>query len=392
MTANLTIGQLIIDPAGAALSPPVGKVTVIQKDYNHDIAIVHARNILSSNPALVTGTPVILNYGWLRANEFFYGYISHVNAGYQHGVATGVQYIDIVCIGASYSLKQGLGATYTNTQASAVVEQLASQSYLSGFIENDDPLWPSLSASNMSIWSFMVCLAQKLGWTFSVNKTNLKFLSTDAALNVSIPTMPTFFTAATAGSAETITNFTAYQGETPQIAGHTKANRVTSDINMSTGDIYTLTQPAYGGALGTTNAPATLTQYPTNQSAPDQNTATNLLQGTAIQNRFYIQATATLAGNTDVIQGTAINLTGLGTTNSGAWYVQEAVHTVTNTNYVINVTLGRDAINDNGLVPTQNSSVYINLANRYSLELSQIPKTILVQGVWRAASKAIIYA
>jgi phage protein D len=388
--AGQTIGQINIDPLGLNVSPIVNSVTLHQCDYNHDIAEVTVRNVDTSAPYLITGTPVIIKYGWLGAFDFFYGYIAHVGSKYRHALPQQSTFTDIVCIGASYSLKEGVANTWTNSQASTIVAQYANSAMFSGFIENDDPTWPSLSATNTSIWSFLVALAKKNGYTFSVNKTNFKYLSTDTALSQSVPSMPTFYGAATAGTAENITSFTAYQGETLGLDGHTKANRTTADINMATGTTFVTSQTAYGGGLGSNNPAPIFNQYPTNINGPDQVTTATALAGVTVANRFSLQSQAKVSGNVQVIQGTAAYFSGIGSTNSGAWYVQEAHHKITNSNYTMDLVLGRDAIGNNGLTPTQNANIVSALGSSFSQELNNIPQSVLVSGVWRAANQGIV--
>ena len=133
----------IFDPGGISAQKIVNRAKVIMTESMHDTAILTLRNEPLDVPELQPGTPVTMQYGYFPLDvDTFYGYIDHVENHYERHISTGVTYEDVVCMGVSYSMKDPLERSWSNVQASTLVQKVAQQYFLSSVVEDDDAYWP----------------------------------------------------------------------------------------------------------------------------------------------------------------------------------------------------------------------------------------------------------
>jgi hypothetical protein len=78
-------------------------------------------------------------------------------------------------------------------------------------------------------------------------------------------------------------------------------------------------------------------------------------------------------------------ISGIDTNHDGTWWVQEVTHKIAQSSYSMDVSLGRDAIGDDGTRPIQGSSVAFTPLNPFAYTIANAPPTILVNNRWRAA-------
>ena len=204
-TVTVTTAQAtalpIFDPGGACQIKNVNTVKVMQTESMHDTAIITLRGANTAAPELQPGTPVQMQYGWQNVDlEYFYGYIDHVESHYDRAVGDGATMEDVVCLGASYALKDPYVGAWTSIQASSLVQAVAGKYYLSSVIESDDTVWSQLSAPGDSAWQFLVQMASKTGYSLACNKTMIRFMSVDLAVANYWSTMPVFISRNVAAS------------------------------------------------------------------------------------------------------------------------------------------------------------------------------------------------
>jgi phage protein D len=385
----------LFDPGGIAALKTTNTVQVIQGEDMHDCAIITLQGESMSAPELQPGTPVRMTYGWQATDmTAFFGYIDHVNPCYDRAVPDNISMEDVVCLGVSYSLKDPFVGSWSSVQASSLVQQITSQYHLAALIENDDYTWPQLASPGSSAWSFLVSLANKVGYSLAVNQALLRFISVDAALKQHWSTMPVFKSRASAPSyqEQTITSFHAIQGDATALPSGTKAVRTINGIDPSTGQIVGGTADGTNlTKLGQTSPYPFFTQQISDTVVNSQGHAQAAVAGLAACNRFPYQATATLSGLTSVTQGMPIVLTGLDTNSNGVWWVQEVTHTIKSYGYWMDVTLGRDSTGDSGLRPVALSGVAYMTSNPFSYAVSNAPAPILIKGRWQSPNQFNVF-
>jgi phage protein D len=381
----------VFDPAGLNSTKTVNQVKIIQSENMHDTAIITMRGESTSAPELQPGVPMLMQYGWATIDvNWFYGYVDHVEKHYDRTVPDPSSLEDVVCLGASYALKQPFTGSWSSVQASALVQHIAQRYLLASLIEVDDYVWSQLSNPGSSAWTFLVQLANKLGYTFCCNKTLIRFTSIDSAMRQNWMGMPVFQSRNSAQSfaLQTITDFQAITGETLS-AGGTKAIRNISGLDLTSGQIVSATN---NGALGKTILGAQqihpfFTQQISDTVVSSQGSAQATLAGVTQANRFNYQATATLSGMTCVCQGMPIVLLGIDSNNDGMWWVQEVTHKFSSPGYSMDVSLGRDSKGNSGLLPIQGTSIAYSPTNPYAYAVVNAPPSRLVSQRWRAANQ-----
>jgi len=380
----------IFDPGGRKAQKQVNQVKVMMTEGMHDTAIITLRSEALDVPELQPGTPVKMQYGWSTVDmDWFYGYVDHVENHYDYAIPDRSTYEDVVCLGASYSLKDPYVGAWTNAQASSLVKIVASKYFLSTVVEDDDSTWPNLTAPGDSAWCFLVDLANRTGYSLACNQTNIRFNSVDVGLRRYGPGMPIFKSRNVAPNFldQSITRFTTIQGEALPLSGGTKALRQINGVDRRTGQIVGAVNDGQNlpSQLGDTLISPFFGQQISDQVVVSQAHANDILNGMAQRNRFNYTATATLTGLTAVKQGKPIIIKGIDSNQDGVWWVQEVTHKILSQGYSMDVSLGRDSLGDNGLRPVQQTKVAYTPNNPFSYSISNLPETKLINNRWRAA-------
>jgi hypothetical protein len=390
--SSLAWCSVLLDPSGSKATKTVSTAEIHQGLSTHDLAVLTVRGEDPSVPEFTTGTPCHIRYGWNPHQvEDFYGYVSHITPPYERTEYNDSNYyMDLVCLGASFIYKDGLQNVWPNEQISSIFTRLAVAGMFSALVETGDPLWPQLSCAGDSIWSFMRECASKLGWILACNRTNFRFMSVDKSLFKNQAAMPTFWSRKSAPTPdfESITNFKSLQGEVLPIDGHIRAIRGASSVDMRTGQIFAVhnnSSTIDSSAIGKTSVVPFFNKYEKSLPVLDQISTQFRLDAEAQRNRFHIQAKATVSGDTSVVQGIPILLLGLGSLNSGVWFVEEVTHRFSFGVYSLDLQLGRDSSGDGGQRASHPPHISWHQGDPLSMQTSTIPPTVLVNNQWRAA-------
>ena len=392
-TLTTAYASIILDPAGTKMSPIVLSADIHQEDNAHDIAVLKLRGVDPTTPVFQTGTPVQITYGWNpNSTQNFYGYVNHVEPEHHHKTIPSLATLQctLVCVGASYGMRNGSTRAWTNAQASSIVQDLIKSFFLSGVVEVGDPVWPQISNPGISTWQFLMSLADRLGRSLAVNQTSLRFMSLEKIMQQSTATIPTFWTrvAAPDASYATLSSFRALQGETAQVGENSKAIRIVSNVDRLLGK-FTVSVDPFDPLLGASSPAPAFRTYETGVPSGNAGIARESLVGKQRDNRFYIQAEAVVAGNVKVTQGMPVLLLGLGSMHEGLWYVQSVVHRIHSSNYISELSLGRDAVNDTGQRPVRPPDQKVGITDQNAFSASP-PQTVLVNGGWRAAFNSVV--
>jgi phage protein D len=380
----------VFDPGGLKKQKQVNSVKVMMTEGMHDTAVITLRSEALDVPELQPGTPVKMQYGWLGADlDWFYGYIDHVDNHYDYAIPDGSTYEDVVCLGASYSLKDPYVGAWAHAQASTLVKMVANKYFLSTVVEDDDTIWPNLTWPGDSAWCFLIDLANRTGYSLACNQTTVRFNSVDLGLRRYGPTMPIFRSRRVAPNFldQSITRFQTLQGESLPISGGTKALRQINGVDMRTGTIVGAINDGQKlpSQLGTNVVYPFFGQQVSDRVAVSQGHANDILNGMAQHNRFNYTASATLSGLTSVKQGTPIVIKGIDSNQDGVWWVQEVTHKIVSQGYSMDVMLGSDSLGDSGMRPVQKTKVAYTPTNPFSYSITNVPETKLINNRWRAA-------
>jgi hypothetical protein len=362
-------------------------LTVLQREFSHDVISIVLDNLDDDATVFQTGIPVEVRWGVESAEvSTINGYVHHTEPISVQGIGR-VTKLKLVCIGASFVMNQPARRVWQKRTASSIVRALADSQKFSGHIQEHKQVWESLTQDG-SDWNFLVSLAQRIGWTFYVDNTDVYFRQPLYNLPLQLETAPYFVSTGPQNPATGVNNvqtFHVVSGETTPDGGQ-KAVRYMAGVDPRSGDQYSMSVvPAFGDQLGSESTVPVFDNYESEPMVNYGEAAANLV-GTALANRWHIQAKLEANGNARVRPGMLIALIGVGQRHSGYWYVQGIEHDLSVRGYTLHATLGRDSeFNRFGKPRTRARSVIPPRTTPYGTIIGETPPAIFVGNRWRAA-------
>jgi len=147
-----------------------------QDPEEHDRLVLHYKGKpATKKESLVSGDPVIFTYRSGKLKSTWYGYIHHVrqNNSWQGGN------IDIVCVGASWVLKNTDQKVYKNVTSDQVISKIAKKHSMQSVTQRDPRVRDQVTQSGQSDWQLCRSLAKQNGFALLVENTTITFVSKD---------------------------------------------------------------------------------------------------------------------------------------------------------------------------------------------------------------------
>lgn len=317
------------------------EVWIHQREYFHDVAVITLHNEASNRAKYKAGMPVQVRYGWLPHEiEYFHGYVHHTE--HTEHVGTASRDLVVYAIGASFPCKQTSTKIWKKATKRHIVATIAKKYRLSSVIEDDKLVMPTIAQHGQSDWDFLVHLAQRAGYTFFVNKTDLHFRKREADLNPAHA--PAFLKHKRAHHyhRSSVYHFVHEVGET--LPGTHRKVRKVQGVTDSGKHVTYLVNPDNCDVLGTVAPPVLFGEHLDARPVHSTKEASNYLADLNARFRFHYKAKAELSGDVRVRQSSTIRLHGIDRNNDGYWYVTQVSHHITKSDYRIEVELGRDAM------------------------------------------------
>jgi phage protein D len=241
-------------------------------------------------------------------------------------------------------MKEDGTITFRGLTASQVVRQIAAFFNFDVDIVDHSQVWPVLHMAGMSFWAFCVMLAKRIGYTFYCNGTTLVFKPRQLDPSNITGYVTTYDYRADPGGMPV---FTPTLGATNPTGGEL-VNRHLYNINLETNQVI------YASASGSP-APTAMGTYLNlplfdsieHATANNQAEANAKVQGMGQSNQLYITAGATVIGNPLIAQGSLIIVNNANGSQNGLWYVTRAEHQMDNSNYTLDMEVGRDSLGAN---------------------------------------------
>lgn len=339
MAARASATVSFLPQARGAVQKQPQCVTVYQREYKQDVAVITLRNEPSTKAPYRSGQPVVTSWGWAtRDEQDFYGYVNHVEPVVEQKQ---VPMLNIYCIGAVWPMKLVAQRSWQNRTSDSVVAQIAREHLFSCLVKPDSYALPVLTQHGKSDWALLAQLAKRRGYTFYAANTDLRYLPRQMNASERVPLFIKY-PSNTYAARGAVTSFTAVKGESVPGQG-VKAARVqyaVSDDGTVSMVQSVPPQTSLGGSYVSDPVFSRVEhEHPVHSVADAQAN----LDGITNYNRFYIGATATLSGDTRVHQGITLRIGGVSDEDDGYWWVSEATHRITLTSYTTSVTLCRDA-------------------------------------------------
>lgn len=145
-----------------------------QDPEEHDRLVLHYKGKPENRKeSIVSGDPIIFKYRSGKLNSTWNGYVHHVrqNNSFQGGNT------DIVCVGASWVLKNTDQKVYKNVTSDQVISKIAKKNSMSAVVQRDPRVRDQVSQSGQSDWQLCRSLAQQAGFALLAENTNIIFVS-----------------------------------------------------------------------------------------------------------------------------------------------------------------------------------------------------------------------
>jgi hypothetical protein len=147
-----------------------------QDPDEHDRLVLHYKGKPANRQnATVSGDPVIFTYRSGKLKSTWNGYIHHVRQDHsQQGGNT-----DIVCVGASWVLKNTDQKVYKDVTADQVITKIAKKHSMAAVTQRDPRVRAQVSQSGQSDWQLCRSLAKQTGFALLAENTTIIFVSKD---------------------------------------------------------------------------------------------------------------------------------------------------------------------------------------------------------------------
>jgi len=145
-----------------------------QDPDEHDRLVLHYKGKPASRKnTLVSGDPIIFTYRSGKLKSTWNGYIHHVRQdNSQQGGNT-----DIVCVGASWVLKNTDQKVYKDVTADQVVSKIVKKHSMQAVTQRDPRVRSQISQSGQSDWQLCRSLAKQTGFALLAENTTIIFVS-----------------------------------------------------------------------------------------------------------------------------------------------------------------------------------------------------------------------
>lgn len=329
-----------------------------QKWYAHEMVNVMFRDWDPSYKGIKPGSPVRTVLAGIGGTREFIGYVHSITPN----ITPGKRFVSMSLIGASYTLKEARQRVFTDTTASAIVKQIASENGFSYSIEDHPRVYSQVAQAGYSDLELMSALAVKSGYSLRLENKTIYFkpLLWDYDHNRSSAQT---FTMRDANNPQgsTLYSFNAILSESMMYDDSFKAAVAVNGVTAISGTPFSYTPQVPLRTTRVIGQSEFFDAFATDIVAPSQEIARYEAEAIMEMNRFPYRATAVVSGSPGLRPGMPVFLEGIGPEYSGYWLILEAEHVVVeeSTNvfkYITNLLVGTDSL---GVAALTGSDAYI---------------------------------
>ena len=155
----------------------------------HDRLVLHFKgHPLLKKQALVSGDPVVFVFRSGKTTSTWNGYIHHVKQDNTHQSGN----TDIVCVGASWVLKDTDQQVYTNCTADQAIMKIAAKHGMSAITQRHPRVRDSIVQAGQSDWQMCRRIANQTGFALRTENTTIFFISKEKIFQNKKITAPYF--------------------------------------------------------------------------------------------------------------------------------------------------------------------------------------------------------
>jgi hypothetical protein len=161
-------------------APDMDLILIGAELYNdieeHDRLVLHFKgHPVNKREAVVSGDPVVFTYNSGKLKSSWHGYVHHVKQVNTHQGGN----TDVVCVGASWVLKETDQCVYTKTTYDKAVTATGKKKGFEVITQSHSRSKPVIAQTGESYWQFLRSCAKASGFALLVENTTIFFVSKD---------------------------------------------------------------------------------------------------------------------------------------------------------------------------------------------------------------------
>jgi len=329
------------------------RIDLIQKQYNHDVAILEY-SMVSPLYFDTVKTGVLVEFTWTQEglSRTWVGYVSSIDriVNSSRDVA-----MKIHCVGASYPLKQRATRVFYNSSVPEAVQVIAKEFGLNYSGVNDARRFPQLAMTGHSYWEWMHEQAKKIGYGLVIDGTNLTFKPIDNIIDEHFSTTPvmSFDSTPTVLNTmyldRTLDYFKAFNGEHIENVPEMRMNKVVGGVDPITNiaSVHVSKPNQLGNSVRDNVSDVLFNDFKTGIVANGGIAVTQAADGIANTSRFALPAHAKGQGDPRLMPFGTVLIQGTGELTDGYWLIKEVTHTLHRVgDYMAELRLASDGLGD----------------------------------------------
>lgn len=307
------------------------QITLYQQMGHHDIVhIEYARYSPVFAKAMATGSPVRVTWRNDKTTGEFVGTVANQKSPvYQKLKRTNT----IVCVGASFPLKENESKIWLNKTASEIATDIARKYHLVPVVTPHNVRFNQQSLSSQSYWEKLNELAYKIGYAVHVSGVELHFHPIDQMIDRFMTSIPVLAYANTLDGvsasyeAPTLDYFNVNFSDFNETLSQKRTEKVVGGVDPITGKSFvTKTSPSKAGKALRKNVKDPLfSSVETDTVSESPQMAKARAEAHAQHSRLSITAEGTAQGDPRISPYRTVEIRNVGGGN-GFWVVSKAVH------------------------------------------------------------------
>jgi hypothetical protein len=307
-------------------------VTLFQEMGKHDIVELKYRSVTANlYKSIKTGVPIQINWKNDKVSGIFRGYTTFVSFPIENKP---YRELKILCIGASYPLKEQASKVWVNKTASEIATDIAKKFKLKPVVTSHPTRFTQQSLAGQSYWEKLNELANLIGYGMQVSGTELHFHPIDKMINQFMTTIPVMSFKnvlshpANYFESPTLDVFESKLGDYIEGGEYKRTENLVSGVDPVTGKVYSSkTSPnKVGKSLRKITKDPLFSNNQTTTVINSNAMAKSLSEAASHLGRFTIPAKGIGQGDPRIAPWRTIEVRGTGETSDGFWIIKKAEH------------------------------------------------------------------
>jgi len=337
------------------------EVFLKQSQKLHDILVLDYFTTSFKNASLLkTGVPIKFSWKQGRRKMEWLGYVSSVSrkSGTQKSKP-----MKVYCVGSSFVLKQRKTKTYKNKTIPEIAAKIAKENKLRFIGENHSRRFPQLVISGHTQWEWLYEQANRIGYVFYVQGTNLIFRPIDKLIDEMSTDAPFFqmwdpnIPRQDSRPDRTLDFISIMVGENIEGSRPDRTTKQVGGVDPVTGEPFTAKRSPsdIGSGVRETVSDTLFDDFNSEQVANSRRDAKSAAESSAHLARFNIFAKAVGQGDPRVHPYSLIYVEGSGKQTDGFWLINSVTHKMSVGGlYSVEMVVSTDGTDRNNKTPKRN--------------------------------------